>query len=186
MKILYSPIFMIVCALFLVSCSWGNVSSSWTTSLEQSSAIKIIDISPLEKTKVFSPVTVSYDISDKKLHIWETIISEGFPKSLSEIIAPTGEITYINSSVTTYYFFVTKKAKQDIFSYYRSLGVKLWWKEIKDATNTDENRIFFDGWKKDQMPSVEKITITTNTSLPENLAPIKLSWLYVEVTKEIQ
>jgi hypothetical protein len=125
---------------------------------------------------------VTYDDKAKKLNIGSVIVSEGFPESLWEFIAPTNETTYINSSATNQYFFVTKSSKQDIFSYYRNLWSKLGWKELKNPDRIDDTRISFEKWN--EIPPFEIVTISTNISIPENLALLKLSGLYVEVVKE--
>lgn len=179
MKTLFASVLTVACILSLTSCSQKNSNTKVETS-----EIKTKYVSELEKSKMFTPVPISYDDKTKKLNIGEVTVSEGFPESLEEFIAPANETTYINSSATNQYFFVTKKSKKDIFSYYRNLWSKLGWKELKNPDIVDDTSISFENKKDNEMPPFEIITISTNISIPENLELLKLSGLYVEVVKE--
>lgn len=179
MKNMYISILIIICTFSLISCSWQD--SGWENS--KNSGITIENISPLEKNKLITPIPVVYDATTRELSIWEIIISEWFPESFDGLNAPGGEKTYINSSVKNQYFFVTSKSKENILSYYRNIGTKNGWKEIKNLSISDNNRIFFEKQNIGLLPT-EKITITISSSIPNNLMQLKLSGLYVEVTKE--
>lgn len=183
MKKIY--LLIIVSALFFTSCSQKEPNDTKTNNTSpKTSDIKIKDVSELEKSKIFTPVEIKYDNNNKKLNIWTIVISEGFPESIEWFVAPVGEKTYINSNVKEYYFFATKKSKQEILSYYRNIATKLGYKEVKENKPNDDSRISFKIAKDNTMPSMEKIIISTNTSIPENLEALKLSGLYVEVRKE--
>jgi uncharacterized lipoprotein YehR (DUF1307 family) len=70
MKTLFASVLTIVSILSLTSCSQKDSTNSKTTSSKvETSDIKTKYVSELEKSKIFTPVPISYDDISKKLSI---------------------------------------------------------------------------------------------------------------------
>lgn len=136
----------------------------------------------LEKNELYKEIKVKYDNDSEVLNIWEIQVRKWFNSDIFwEFLPPDWEVTYINSSLDKQYFFVSKKTQDEIKKYYIAKSKWLWYKLLESKWNsiifekTPDNQDLF--W-------VERLNVSFLSEIPENLKPLNLSWLYVEIFKE--
>lgn len=207
-------ILLIIFTLFLSSC-WSEEIKTENESdmivIETEQKTDTLKIEPFWLKQWVKDWEVKYDEEKEKLYIWDKVeinswLAETFPE---EIKIYKDNKTYINSNVGDYIFFVTDGIENinDISSYYTSLFNDLWYTQINNEVDDNEEEEEVEKVKEISRYTLEfviknkaykepveweiqdeelkynnRVIVNINSSVPENIEiGMGLKWNFVEI-----